>query len=99
MQIVCIMVQLITLHPKTPSSLAPFKSRLVLPFWYRLTWVVSEKGPLNGCVCVCTHSNMFFGVLDSEVCGTLYVFGLWTMMISDDGESVYSACCSAECDY
>ena len=28
------------------------KSRLVLPFWYRLTWVVPEKGPLNGCVCV-----------------------------------------------
>jgi len=26
---------------------------LVLPFWYRLTWVVWEKGPLNGCVCVC----------------------------------------------
>jgi len=22
-------------------------------FWYRLTWVVLEKGPLNGCVCVC----------------------------------------------
>ena len=21
-----------------------------LPFWYRLTWVVPEKGPLNGCV-------------------------------------------------
>ena len=34
-------------------SLAPVKSRLVLPFWYRLTWVVPEKGPLNGCVCVC----------------------------------------------
>jgi len=32
-------------------SLAPVKSRLVLPFWYRLTWVVPEKGPLNGCVC------------------------------------------------
>jgi len=28
---------------------------LVLPFWYRLTWVVPEKGPLNGCVCVCTE--------------------------------------------
>ena len=28
------------------------KSRLVLPFWYRLTWVVPEKGPLNGCVYV-----------------------------------------------
>ena len=33
-------------------SLAPVKSRLVLPFWYRLTWVVPDKGPLNGCVCV-----------------------------------------------
>jgi len=34
-------------------SLASLKSRLVLPFWYRLTRVVPEKGPLNGCVCVC----------------------------------------------
>jgi len=33
-------------------SLASVKSRLVLPFWYRLTWVVPDKGPLNGCVCV-----------------------------------------------
>jgi len=32
-------------------SLALGKSRLVLPFWYQLTWVVLEKGPLNGCVC------------------------------------------------
>ena len=34
-------------------SLASVKSRLVLPFWYRLTWVVPDKGPLNGCVGVC----------------------------------------------
>ena len=34
------MVQLMPLHPKTPSSLASFKFRLVLPFWYRLTQVV-----------------------------------------------------------
>ena len=33
-------------------SLASVKSRLLLPFWYRPTWVVPEKGPLNGCVCV-----------------------------------------------
>ena len=33
-------------------SLASVRSRLVLPFWYRLTWVVPEKEPLNGCVCV-----------------------------------------------
>jgi len=32
-------------------SLASEKSRLVLPFWYRLTRVVLDKGPLNGCVC------------------------------------------------
>jgi len=43
------MVQLMPLHPKTPSSLASFKSRLVSPFWYRLTQVVLEKRPLNGC--------------------------------------------------
>ena len=24
---------------------------MVLLFWYRLTWVFPEKGPLNGCVC------------------------------------------------
>ena len=32
-------------------SLAPVKYRLVLPFWYRLTWVVPDKGPLSGCGC------------------------------------------------
>jgi len=37
-------------------SVASVKSRLVLPFWYRLTWVFPEKGPLNGCVCVCAQS-------------------------------------------
>ena len=31
-------------------SLASVKSRFVLPFWYRLTRVVPDKGPLNGCV-------------------------------------------------
>jgi len=29
------------------------KIQIGLPFWYRLTRVVPEKGPLNGCVCVC----------------------------------------------
>jgi len=43
------MIQLMTLLPKTPSSLASFKSRLVLPFWYWLTQVVLEKRLLNWC--------------------------------------------------
>ena len=34
-------------------SLAPAKSRLVLPFRYWPTRVVPDKGPLNGCVRVC----------------------------------------------
>ena len=38
-------------------SLNSLKSRSVLPFWYRLTRVVPDKGPLNGmCVCVCGHT-------------------------------------------
>ena len=26
------------------------KIQIGLPFWYRLTWVVPEKGPLNSCL-------------------------------------------------
>ena len=39
-------------------SLASVKSRLVLPFWYRPTRVVPDKGPLNGCVCVCVNRRL-----------------------------------------
>jgi len=38
-------------------SLASVKSRLVLPFWYRPTQVVLEKGPLNGCLSY-THTHV-----------------------------------------
>ena len=41
-------------------SLASVKSRLVLPCWYWLTWVVPKKGPLNGCACYSIDS-----ILDS----------------------------------
>ena len=40
------------------SSLASFKSRLVLTFWYQLPQVVLEKRLLNECVCVCV--TLFF---------------------------------------
>ena len=39
-----------------------------LPFWYRLTWVVPDKGPLNGCVCSCS-----LAVLDPRVGHTMDV--------------------------
>jgi len=62
-------------------SLASVKSRLVLPFWYRLTRVVPEKWPWNARVCVCVsllldmcfvvwHQKCsFIGVLDRHHVG------------------------------
>ena len=44
------------LHMAHSLSLASVKSRLVLPFWYRTTWVVLEKGPCV-CVCVCARAR------------------------------------------
>jgi len=38
-------------------SLASVKSRFVLPFWYRLTRVIPDKGPLIGYVCVVAHTT------------------------------------------
>jgi len=34
-----------------------------LSVWYRLTWVVLEKGPLNGCVCVFIFINRLLAYL------------------------------------
>ena len=50
-------------------SLASVKSRLVLPFWYRLTRVVPDKGLLNGCVCVYGLHMLFIPVvINCAVC-------------------------------
>jgi len=40
------MAQLMSL-PLTVSCFS--KIQIGLPFWYQLTWVVPEKGPLNTC--------------------------------------------------
>ena len=53
-------------------SLASVKSRLVLPFWYRLTWVVPDKGLLNGCVCT----------FDLDI---LHMYGSWQQMAWEAG--------------
>ena len=46
------------------------KIQIGLPFWYRLTRVVPEKGPLNGCVCVITFLSFrySFMVILHEIC-------------------------------
>jgi len=46
------MAQLMPL-PLTVSCYSKIQIGLSVPFWYRLTQVVPDKGPLNGCVCVC----------------------------------------------
>ena len=47
------MTQLMPL-PLTVSCFS--KIQTGLPFWYWLTWVVPDKGPLNGCVRMCNCS-------------------------------------------
>ena len=71
-------VQLMPLHPKTPSSLASIKFRLVLPFWCLLTQFVLVKRPLlNGC----GNSN------STCACGSVLLWChcdiLWTSSFTD----------------
>ena len=46
------MAQLMPL-PLTVSCFS--KTQMVLPYWYRLTRLVPDKGPLSGCVHVCIY--------------------------------------------
>jgi len=52
------------------------ESRLVLPFWYRLTRVVLDKGPLNGCVCY--NSDAVYAY---QYCNNLFISML---QVADD---------------
>ena len=68
-------------------SLASVKSRLVLPFWYRLTRVVPEKGPLNGCVCVYLDQQMFISLTCSSsfyplISYVIYVTNILTYVVT-----------------
>jgi len=53
------MAQLMSL-PLTVSCFS--KVQIGLPFWYRLTRVVLDKGPLNACVCVCHLLTTLFAL-------------------------------------
>ena len=54
------MAQLMPL-PLTVSCFSKIQTGFT--FWYRLTWVVPEKGSLNGCVCVCVCPATVMSVL------------------------------------
>jgi len=47
----------------TPASLASLKSRMVWPFWCRLTEIVPEKRPLNGCLLSSYHCLLFYLII------------------------------------
>ena len=82
-------------------SLASVKSRLVLPFWYRLTWVVPEKGPLNGCssclFCIFLHLSFFLHFF------LTYLFhfqaGCRKRRLNLALVSVFIMCCSMCCSF
>ena len=61
-------------------SLASVKSRLVLPFWYLLTWLVQEKGPLIRpvCVYVCPMVNPRFVPCKQMMTKQFFVTCVWT---------------------
>ena len=75
-------------------SLASVKSRLVLPFWYRPTQVVPDKGPLNGCVCVC-YSRLIGHVRsdleDDSYCMPLYGLKLFNTCFGQSTMPHYTA--------
>jgi len=102
---VCVM----PLHPKTPSSLASFKSGLVLPFWYQLTQVVLEKRLLNGCSNSCCygldrdHTHTCLMALCPRLpgwSGTRKVKPIWILLkqetVSGSG-IIWAICKSAPC--
>ena len=62
------MAQLIPL-PLTVSCFS--KIQIGLPFWYRLTQVVPDKGPLNGCVCA-VILDMLVTVIDNQTLAYFY---------------------------
>ena len=77
-------------------SLASVKSRLVLPFWYRLTQVVLDKGLLNG-VCVFGYNNGQMSNFESELnwrqCNNdRLIFAI--QVCADTITGLVSSCCS-----
>jgi len=57
-----------------PLTVYLVKSRLVLPFWYWLTWVVLEKWPLNGRVCVQQMLTLFSVAYLAKACPHPVIF-------------------------
>ena len=79
-------------------SLASVKSRLVLPFWHRFTWVVPDKGLSNRCVPTCKRNRQheksvtrlsFYTVFYASV-ETIATGGVWPLSGFDNALVTYN---------
>jgi len=61
-----------------PLTVSCFSNNQIgLPFWYWLTWVVPEKWPLNGCVCVCVLEEHLLTSCGACFCSYPYCIRCW----------------------
>jgi len=77
-------------------SLAPVKSRLVLPFWCRLTRVVPDKWPLNGCMYVRDYEVLGCSSISWTICKQSAPRSR-QITIPTPHHSVFTARCSSWC--
>jgi len=69
-------VQICTMAQVVPLPLTVSCFRVVLPFWYWITCVVPDKGPLNGCCwCCCLYWCLMKDV--SKLHQIFYAWYLW----------------------
>ena len=66
--------------PLTDSCLSKIQIRFYLSgtFWYRLTWVVPDKGSLSVCVCVCVSACVRACTFVSI---SLFNYDTWLMLL------------------
>ena len=76
-------------------SLASFKSRLVLPFWYWVTQAVLEKWLLNGCHCSTTRRQMpvrWLAATGCVIAPYYYYYYYLTQALSSQGMKKITLC-------
>ena len=79
-----------------PLTVSSVKSRLVLLFWYRLTWVVLDKEALNGCVFSAAITKVRTIVLSDCRIGRQLTLSE-TITITDSQTDSFCSCSMTQC--